>query len=464
MANTDTCSGFYYNDKEKPGYYYMSSIVHPITNYEPKPKGYGTGRGKRSSKGWKSHILDRKKTPGYAGFVRRRYLCSEKEMSGGTGKPYKMNINPKTSKTCKTCVTACRKFKDCKGTICRKKGSTNQCLYFRRPCDKKPRGGKKLDHSFPSGYEECKNDKDTKYSQCNYDRKGARWKNSPKCPKGWKQVGELGADVPGCGLESCSARYGRQANSPESCSDHCKKNKKCHGFSYAPMDGDKNHKGKSVCTIYKQNRPTTKWKAVDGQYKQIFCKNPNPSVPCKGKVGGWIDNHYGSGGCTPYQRCKQAGHNTFPGTKEKCARLCTKSAICKSADWDKTSSKCHFNSDPYKRDAQGKIKRHHAGMRVESGILMPHKWYMTWEKPTGAFDKCGKKKTGWGPNWIKGRTTQDGCNSPDCGGGYHSAPNKETCVAKCKKAPKCTGTDVVGALGGGGSLAITTRSPITNTS
>ena len=448
MANKDTCSGFYYNDKEKPGYYYMSSIVHPITNYEPKPKGYGTGRGKRSSKGWKSHILDRKKTPGYAGFVRRRYLCSEKEMSGGTGKPYKMNINPKTSKTCKTCVTACRKFKDCKGTICRKKGSTNQCLYFRRPCDKKPRGGKKLDHSFPSGYEECKNDKDTKYSQCNYDRKGARWKNPPKCPKGWKQVGELGADVPGCGLESCSARYGRQANSPESCSDHCKKNKKCHGFSYAPMDGDKNHKGKSVCTIYKQNRPTTKWKAVDGQYKQIFCKNPNPSVPCKGKVGGWIDNHLGSGGCGPGGRCKQAGHNTFPGTKEKCARLCAKHEICKSADWDKTSSKCHFNSDPYKRDAQGKIKRWRRG-KGGSGLLFPSTAYMTWEKPKGAFDKCGKKKTGWGPNWIKGRTTQDGCNSPDCGGGYHSAPNKETCVAKCKKAPKCTGTDVVGALGGG---------------
>ena len=77
-----------------------------------------------------------------------------------------------------------------------------------------------------------------------------------QCPSGYRQVGGLGADIPGCGLESCGQRYGQTAESIQSCADHCNLNSFCNGFNYAPKNGDKNHRGQKVCTIYASSRPT----------------------------------------------------------------------------------------------------------------------------------------------------------------------------------------------------------------
>jgi len=99
---------------------------------------------------------------------------------------------------------------------------------------------------------------------------------TPKCPNSWDQVGDIGADIGGCGMDSCDARYSK-ANIQQ-CSDWCRGDKRCKAFNWAPLNGDKNHKGKRVCTRYDSDIPKTKWPAVDGSFKQIFCK-PTPAPP-----------------------------------------------------------------------------------------------------------------------------------------------------------------------------------------
>ena len=94
------------------------------------------------------------------------------------------------------------------------------------------------------------------------------------CPSGYTQSGELGADKGGCGLESCGDRYGDQANNENKCRDHCEANSACRSFSYAPKNGDKNHQGKRVCTIYSSTDFNQKWYGKkNGQlkYMQIAC-------------------------------------------------------------------------------------------------------------------------------------------------------------------------------------------------
>lgn len=93
------------------------------------------------------------------------------------------------------------------------------------------------------------------------------------CPPGWEQVNKIGADVPGCGLEGCNARYGSQAFSPAACAEHClKANSLCYGFTWAPLDGDKSHPGRRVCTIYSNIWPVKTWAGVNGEYMQVLCK------------------------------------------------------------------------------------------------------------------------------------------------------------------------------------------------
>jgi len=103
--------------------------------------------------------------------------------------------------------------------------------------------------------------------------KSLEWYTGPavECPAGFKQVGDLGADIGGCGLESCGARYGPQSYTPTACSQHCKANSRCKGFNWAPMNGDRNHAGTAVCTIYTENAPRSKWMGVSGKPMQIFC-------------------------------------------------------------------------------------------------------------------------------------------------------------------------------------------------
>ena len=94
------------------------------------------------------------------------------------------------------------------------------------------------------------------------------------CPSGYTQSGGLGADKAGCGLESCGARYGVQANNENTCRDHCEQYSQCKSFSYAPENGDKNHQGKSVCTVYSSQDFNQMWYGMENgqlKYMQIAC-------------------------------------------------------------------------------------------------------------------------------------------------------------------------------------------------
>ena len=106
-------------------------------------------------------------------------------------------------------------------------------------------------------------------------RKGAATTGGLGCPSGYKQEGGLGADKSGCGLESCGARYGDQAKNENACRDHCDAHSQCKSFSYAPENGDKNHQGERVCTIYSSTDFNQQWhgKNNNGQltYMQIAC-------------------------------------------------------------------------------------------------------------------------------------------------------------------------------------------------
>ena len=116
----------------------------------------------------------------------------------------------------------------------------------------------------------------TKWSEYNKLRK----EQVGKCVPGWNQVGEAGADIAGCGLESCRARYRRTALSSATCAAHCKKNPKCNAYSWAPWNADKNHPWKKVCTIYdkKPNTKIGKWAGKYGKYRQVLCEKPQPKA------------------------------------------------------------------------------------------------------------------------------------------------------------------------------------------
>lgn len=98
------------------------------------------------------------------------------------------------------------------------------------------------------------------------------------CPVGWSQVGEAGADISGCGLQSCGERYA--ATSAASCAASCDANGECIGFSYAPMLGDQNHESMTVCTLYDSDSPT-EGLTVTGSAGavQVFCAQSSACPP-----------------------------------------------------------------------------------------------------------------------------------------------------------------------------------------
>jgi hypothetical protein len=100
----------------------------------------------------------------------------------------------------------------------------------------------------------------------------------PECPVGWEQVGEVGTDIAGCGLQKCNERYDL-ANAQE-CAKRCSENEKCKSFNWAPLDGDKNHKGERVCTMYSHATPNRMWEGINGVNQQVFCvpKAQEPEV------------------------------------------------------------------------------------------------------------------------------------------------------------------------------------------
>ena len=77
--------------------------------------------------------------------------------------------------------------------------------------------------------------------------------SNPQCPTGYTQVGGLGADIGGCGtLESCNDRYDKFTVGD--CATHCSNNSECKSFSWAPLNGDRNAKNKTVCTTHPAGR------------------------------------------------------------------------------------------------------------------------------------------------------------------------------------------------------------------
>lgn len=98
------------------------------------------------------------------------------------------------------------------------------------------------------------------------------------CPAGWEQAGGAGADISGCGLQSCEERY--ETTSESSCAASCDDNDECVAFSYAPMYGDQNHESMTVCTLYDSASPT-EGLTVTGSAGavQVFCARPAPAPP-----------------------------------------------------------------------------------------------------------------------------------------------------------------------------------------
>jgi len=107
-----------------------------------------------------------------------------------------------------------------------------------------------------------------------------------ECPAGWKQIGELGTDIAGCGITSCEARYVKELATPEGCAAKCAATEACKSFNWAPLDGDKNHKGETVCTMYSHAKPNRMWEGMNGENQQVFCvpavaDEPEVAVPEK---------------------------------------------------------------------------------------------------------------------------------------------------------------------------------------
>ena len=91
-----------------------------------------------------------------------------------------------------------------------------------------------------------------------------------KCPNEWEQVGSIGADIGGCGMDSCNARYNK--SNIQQCANWCRQDSRCKSFSWAPYNGDKKNKDKRDCTRYTSDKPNQMLKAGDGSYKQTLCK------------------------------------------------------------------------------------------------------------------------------------------------------------------------------------------------
>ena len=91
--------------------------------------------------------------------------------------------------------------------------------------------------------------------QCRVGRKCVNAGAALGCPTGYARKGALGADVPGHGLGSAADRYGDEAVNAAACGAKCTATSGCKGFTWAPLDGDKGHSGKQVCSVYSVSAP-----------------------------------------------------------------------------------------------------------------------------------------------------------------------------------------------------------------
>ena len=97
------------------------------------------------------------------------------------------------------------------------------------------------------------------------------------CPAGTEQVGPANADVSGCGLDGCGARY--WDSTIEQCDAHCAQNANCKSFTWAPIGGDKNVLGETVCTIYNRDTHTATWGPNQIMCKRSAVTTPTPPTP-----------------------------------------------------------------------------------------------------------------------------------------------------------------------------------------
>jgi len=141
------------------------------------------------------------------------------------------------------------------------------------------------------------------------------------CPEGTEQVGEINADVPGCGLTTCDERY--SIHDIDECKATCDANPKCNSFNWAPVGGDKNHMDQAACTMYAQTEPTSEWGP-----NQIFCRSVEKlTCPENTEQVGAINADVPGCGLTS---C--ADRYTI-SSKEACRDTCDTNAACNAFTW-----------------------------------------------------------------------------------------------------------------------------------
>jgi len=89
------------------------------------------------------------------------------------------------------------------------------------------------------------------------------------CPVNYLQVGEFGANIPGCGLEGCL-----DIDTIEECKERCEEHDECFAFSFARPQEELSNK--FSCTLYDNVVP------INTEGKKIFCKSAD--APTVGSV------------------------------------------------------------------------------------------------------------------------------------------------------------------------------------
>lgn len=145
---------------------------------------------------------------------------------------------------------------------------------------------------------------------------------APQCPLGSQQRGEANAEIKGCGLEGCDARY--KYGSAEACVQACAEHSECVAFNWAPLDGDRNHKGQTVCTLYDSTRPTRKWGP-----NVVFCVLDADPAQCP---AGWHQRGEPNAEILGCGLTGCDGRYAY-GSSEACAAACDEHQRCLGFSW-----------------------------------------------------------------------------------------------------------------------------------
>ena len=143
-----------------------------------------------------------------------------------------------------------------------------------------------------------------------------------ECPVGTEQIASLNADIGGCGLEGCNARYQDSYTTIEDCLTGCSQRTDCESFTWAPLGGDRNHVGNTVCTLYNSDEPNQVWSPA-----QIMCR-PLRCPDGYEQVGG-INADIGGCGLEGCNARYQGNYNS----QEACERGCNARSDCLSYTW-----------------------------------------------------------------------------------------------------------------------------------